>query len=122
MLIMHSAQHYLTHLLREKLVKSKSRIVIVSSGAIRHVFDTSKSNQLLDFLHDTQKLTCVCQLSSKNVSLQVRGRTPSQSTPTASLCSSSGLTGGVASSRAHVMLSPCLQAWFRRQILRVLGA
>lgn len=33
------AQHYLTHLLREKLVESKSRIVVVSSGAIRQVSD-----------------------------------------------------------------------------------
>jgi hypothetical protein len=29
------AQHYLTHLLKDKLVASKSRIVVVSSGAIR---------------------------------------------------------------------------------------
>lgn len=35
-----AAQHYLTHLLREKLVASKSRVVIVSSGAIRRVSDT----------------------------------------------------------------------------------
>lgn len=34
------AQHYLTHLLREKLVESKSRVVIVSSGALRRVTDT----------------------------------------------------------------------------------
>lgn len=38
----YSAQHYLTHLLREKLVASKSRIVVVSSGAIRMVSDTCK--------------------------------------------------------------------------------
>lgn len=31
------AQHYLVHLLREKLVESKSRIVFVSSGAVRQV-------------------------------------------------------------------------------------
>ncbi|KAI1019059.1 hypothetical protein LB503_009267 [Fusarium chuoi] len=35
------AQHYLVHLLREKLVESKSRIVFVSSGAIRRVSDPS---------------------------------------------------------------------------------
>lgn len=35
-----AAQHYLIHLLREKLVASKSRVVIVSSGAIRRVSDT----------------------------------------------------------------------------------
>lgn len=33
------AQHYLTHLLREKLVASKSRVIIVSSGAVRRVTD-----------------------------------------------------------------------------------
>lgn len=36
------AQHYLTHLMREKLVESKSRIVFVSSGAIRRVTDPSE--------------------------------------------------------------------------------
>ncbi|KAK9441697.1 Short-chain dehydrogenase/reductase SDR [Metarhizium brunneum] len=35
----HFSQHYLTHLLREKLVASKARIVVVSSGAIRNVED-----------------------------------------------------------------------------------
>lgn len=35
------AQHYLIHLLREKLVESKSRIVVVSSGAVRSVPDVS---------------------------------------------------------------------------------
>lgn len=34
------AQHYLIHLLKEKLVESKTRIVFVSSGAIRGVKDT----------------------------------------------------------------------------------
>ncbi|VTT70136.1 unnamed protein product [Fusarium fujikuroi] len=37
----HLSQHYLVHLLREKLVESKSRIVFVSSGAIRRVSDPS---------------------------------------------------------------------------------
>ncbi|KAM4065647.1 short chain dehydrogenase [Hirsutella rhossiliensis] len=35
------AQHHLLHLLRDKLVSSKSRIVVVSSGAVRNVPDTS---------------------------------------------------------------------------------
>ncbi|KAG5923910.1 hypothetical protein E4U42_004802 [Claviceps africana] len=35
----HFSQHYLIHLLREKLVASKARIVVVSSGAIRDVED-----------------------------------------------------------------------------------
>ncbi|KAK4451530.1 NAD(P)-binding protein [Podospora aff. communis PSN243] len=37
----HLAQHYLVHLLREKLVESKSRLVFVSSGAVRQVEDPS---------------------------------------------------------------------------------
>ncbi|PHH80463.1 hypothetical protein CDD80_1473 [Ophiocordyceps camponoti-rufipedis] len=37
----HFSQHYLIHLLREKLVASKSRVVVVSSGAIRNVPDTT---------------------------------------------------------------------------------
>lgn len=36
------AQHYLTHLLRQKLEASRSRVVVVSSGAIRGVVDTCK--------------------------------------------------------------------------------
>lgn len=40
------AQHYLTHLFREKLVESKSRVVVVSSGAIRRVSDPSKIPQI----------------------------------------------------------------------------
>ncbi|KAM3448849.1 hypothetical protein NHJ6243_010056, partial [Beauveria neobassiana] len=38
----HVAQFYLVHLLREKLVASKSRIVFVSSGAVRSVPDPGK--------------------------------------------------------------------------------
>ncbi|KAF5023400.1 hypothetical protein F66182_4557 [Fusarium sp. NRRL 66182] len=37
----HLSQHYLVHLLREKLVDSKSRIVFVSSGAVCRVSDPS---------------------------------------------------------------------------------
>ncbi|KAI5918978.1 hypothetical protein F4810DRAFT_689628 [Camillea tinctor] len=40
-LVNHLSQHYLTHLLRQKLEESRSRIVVVSSGAIRGVKDTS---------------------------------------------------------------------------------
>ncbi|KAK7432302.1 hypothetical protein QQZ08_001249 [Neonectria magnoliae] len=40
-IVNHLSQHYLVHLLREKLVESKSRIVFVSSGAVRNVPDTS---------------------------------------------------------------------------------
>ncbi|KAI1813627.1 hypothetical protein GGS20DRAFT_586309 [Poronia punctata] len=40
-LVNHLSQHYLTHLLRPKLEESKTRIVVVSSGAIRQVTDPS---------------------------------------------------------------------------------
>ncbi|KAH8650044.1 hypothetical protein BX600DRAFT_517262 [Xylariales sp. PMI_506] len=35
----HLSQHYLIHLLREKLIASQSRIVVVSTGAVRRVRD-----------------------------------------------------------------------------------
>ncbi|KAH0492730.1 hypothetical protein TgHK011_007671 [Trichoderma gracile] len=41
LVVNHFSQHYLTHLLREKLVESRSRIVFVSSGAIRRITDPS---------------------------------------------------------------------------------
>lgn len=40
-IVNHLSQHYLIHLLREKLVESKSRIIVVSSGAVRNVPDPS---------------------------------------------------------------------------------
>lgn len=43
MLTGNAAQHYLVHLLRQKLIESHSRIVVVSSGAVRGVTDTSMS-------------------------------------------------------------------------------
>jgi hypothetical protein len=42
-----SAQHYLVHLLREKLISSKSRIVVVSSGLIRSVKDASTFDEMV---------------------------------------------------------------------------
>ncbi|KAJ5536378.1 short-chain dehydrogenases/reductase [Penicillium frequentans] len=39
----HLAQHYLVHLLRETLIASKTRLVFVSSGAIRNVRDQDPS-------------------------------------------------------------------------------
>ncbi|RYP68805.1 hypothetical protein DL771_006423 [Monosporascus sp. 5C6A] len=38
-LVNHLSQHYLTHLLREKLEASRSRIIVVSSGGVRNVKD-----------------------------------------------------------------------------------
>ncbi|KAM3539289.1 hypothetical protein ARSEF1564_007785 [Beauveria bassiana] len=43
----HVAQFYLVHLLREKLVASKSRIVFVSSGAVRSVPDPDAAEEIL---------------------------------------------------------------------------
>ncbi|PHH62778.1 hypothetical protein CDD81_6670 [Ophiocordyceps australis] len=40
-IVNHFSQHYLVHLLRERLVSSKARIVFVSSGAVRGVADTN---------------------------------------------------------------------------------
>ncbi|KAI2611190.1 NAD(P)-binding protein [Hypoxylon fragiforme] len=40
-IVNHLSQHYLIHLLQEKLEASQSRIVVVSSGAIRGATDTS---------------------------------------------------------------------------------
>ncbi|KAI1084098.1 NAD(P)-binding protein [Whalleya microplaca] len=40
-IVNHLSQHYLTHLLREKLEESKSRVVFVSSGGIRNIDDPS---------------------------------------------------------------------------------
>ncbi|KAI1139721.1 NAD(P)-binding protein [Hypoxylon sp. FL0543] len=40
-IVNHLSQHYLIHLLREKLEESRSRIVVVSSGAVRGVEDPS---------------------------------------------------------------------------------
>ncbi|KAI1153528.1 hypothetical protein F4825DRAFT_414587 [Nemania diffusa] len=40
-LVNHLSQHYLLHLLRSSLERSKTRIVVVSSGAVRNVKDPS---------------------------------------------------------------------------------
>ncbi|PHH90215.1 hypothetical protein CDD83_4220 [Cordyceps sp. RAO-2017] len=40
-MVNHFSQHYLIHLLRDKLVASKSRVLVVSSGAVRSVSDIS---------------------------------------------------------------------------------
>ncbi|KAM7215250.1 WW domain-containing oxidoreductase [Rhypophila decipiens] len=41
LVVNHLSQHYLIHLLKDKLVESKARIVVVSSGAVRRVQDTT---------------------------------------------------------------------------------
>ncbi|KAK7001505.1 WW domain-containing oxidoreductase [Favolaschia claudopus] len=46
-IVNHLSQHYLVHLLRPKLVESSSRLVFVSSGAVRVVKDTSSLTSIL---------------------------------------------------------------------------
>ncbi|UKZ67562.1 uncharacterized protein TrAtP1_008717 [Trichoderma atroviride] len=47
LVVNHFSQHYLTHLLKDKLIESKSRIVVVSSGAIRRITDPSILDEML---------------------------------------------------------------------------
>jgi len=57
----HLSQHYLTHLFREKLVASKSRIIVVSSGAIRMVSDASDIENRLKAGAGTDNLGVYCR-------------------------------------------------------------
>ncbi|KAK5995469.1 hypothetical protein PT974_03877 [Cladobotryum mycophilum] len=43
----HLSQHYLTHLLKDKLIASKTRIAITSSGAVRRVSDATTLEGIL---------------------------------------------------------------------------
>ncbi|KAL2210967.1 NAD(P)-binding protein [Sarocladium strictum] len=61
LIVNHYSQHYLIHLLREKLVESKSRVVIVSSGAIRMVPDPSKMDNDLKGGAGASGQTVYCQ-------------------------------------------------------------
>lgn len=54
-LVNHLSQHYLLHLLRPKLEQSKSRIVVVSSGAVRIVKDPSTLEDEMLSTKDTDK-------------------------------------------------------------------
>ncbi|KKP06971.1 hypothetical protein THAR02_00951 [Trichoderma harzianum] len=56
----HFSQHYLTHLLREKLVESKSRIVFVSSGAIRRITDPSVLDDMLKSASGADGMNVYC--------------------------------------------------------------
>ncbi|KAK9776038.1 hypothetical protein SCAR479_07258 [Seiridium cardinale] len=49
-MVNHLSQHYLIHLLREKLTTSQSRIVVVSSGAIRNLRDNDPKTLDSDLL------------------------------------------------------------------------
>ncbi|KAJ7137963.1 hypothetical protein C8R44DRAFT_661105 [Mycena epipterygia] len=57
----HLSQHYLTHLFRAKLVASKSRIVVVSSGGIRMVSDPSVLDNSLKANAGTDHFNVYCQ-------------------------------------------------------------
>ncbi|KAF7561161.1 hypothetical protein G7046_g2982 [Stylonectria norvegica] len=57
----HLSQHYLVHLLREKLVESESRIVFVSSGAVRSVPDIRTIEKDLTAGSDTAWFTTYCE-------------------------------------------------------------
>ncbi|KAJ7132326.1 hypothetical protein C8R44DRAFT_773759 [Mycena epipterygia] len=57
----HLSQHYLTHLFQEKLVASKSRIIVVSSGAIRMVSDVSDIENSLKAGAGTDTLGVYCR-------------------------------------------------------------
>ncbi|KAF2431516.1 NAD(P)-binding protein [Tothia fuscella] len=46
-IVNHLSQHYLLHLLREKLIESRTHIVVVSSGAIRMVSDVSTFDDMV---------------------------------------------------------------------------
>ncbi|KAJ5318615.1 hypothetical protein N7476_005035 [Penicillium atrosanguineum] len=56
LVVNHTSQHYLVHLLREKLIFSKSRLIFVSSSAICSVTDPSRpsfSYQILSEAHSS---------------------------------------------------------------------
>ncbi|KAK4039055.1 WW domain-containing oxidoreductase [Parachaetomium inaequale] len=57
----HLSQHYLTHLFREKLVESKGRVVVVSSGAVRNVPDTESLEKDLQAGSGVDSFTTYCQ-------------------------------------------------------------
>ncbi|KAF6803748.1 hypothetical protein CMUS01_15010 [Colletotrichum musicola] len=60
-IVNHLSQHYLVHLLRNKLVESQSRIIFVSSGAVRNVPDTSVLAKDLLGGAGTKDMTIYCE-------------------------------------------------------------
>ncbi|CAH0025376.1 unnamed protein product [Clonostachys rhizophaga] len=67
LIVNHTSQHYLVHLLREKLAASKARLVFVSSGAVRNVPDPSVLDQ--DLLAGSGKDSMTSYPQSKFVAL-----------------------------------------------------
>ncbi|KAI8173360.1 putative short-chain dehydrogenase reductase protein [Colletotrichum sp. SAR 10_65] len=60
-IVNHLSQHYLLHLLRDKLVESQSRIIFVSSGAVRNVPDISVLDKDLLGGAGTKDTTIYCE-------------------------------------------------------------
>ncbi|KAI0970955.1 hypothetical protein F4678DRAFT_435179 [Xylaria arbuscula] len=54
-LVNHLSQHYLLHLLRPKLEQSRTRIVVVSSGAVQMVKDPSTLENVMQAAKETDK-------------------------------------------------------------------
>ncbi|KAJ6563625.1 hypothetical protein DFH09DRAFT_984664 [Mycena vulgaris] len=52
-IVNHLSQHYLLHLLRDKLVASSARVVVVSSGVVRNVRDKDPTTLDVDLLADS---------------------------------------------------------------------
>ncbi|CAH0058479.1 unnamed protein product [Clonostachys solani] len=67
LIVNHTSQHYLVHLLREKLAASKARLVFVSSGAVRNVPDPSVLDE--DLLAGSGKDSMTSYPQSKFVAL-----------------------------------------------------
>ncbi|KAJ5490916.1 hypothetical protein N7539_002483 [Penicillium diatomitis] len=69
LVVNHLAQHYLVHLIRETLLASKSRIVFVSSGAIRNVRDQDPKTLDTDMKANSDAGKYVVYCGSKFVQL-----------------------------------------------------
>ncbi|KAI1871491.1 uncharacterized protein JN550_004485 [Neoarthrinium moseri] len=65
----HLSQHYLTHLLRNKLVESHSRVVVVSSGAVRNLRENDPATLVTDLKAGSKTDGFVVYRASKFVQL-----------------------------------------------------
>ncbi|KAF7537499.1 hypothetical protein G7054_g3683 [Neopestalotiopsis clavispora] len=69
LVVNHLSQHYLVHLLREKLTTSQSRVVVVSSGAIRNLRDNDPKTLDVDLVAKSGAAAPVTYAASKFVQL-----------------------------------------------------
>ncbi|KAI0149452.1 hypothetical protein BJ166DRAFT_596397 [Pestalotiopsis sp. NC0098] len=69
LVVNHLSQHYLTHLLREKLTTSQSRMVVVSSGAIRNLPDNDPKTLDVDLVANSGAESSVTYSASKYAQL-----------------------------------------------------